>query len=246
MAELSRFSDKQISTLLGQQGPIDDDEIARRARTTTAGADIGLLTVVTDTAELAMQCLVSVVDDGGEPLLLVPFQSQLWENASSGGQWASLLLKPNESYGVGLNLGGRLHPVTQPDRCPPAGHAFLALRVERILASCPNVAGAHGHLPVSVLRYATAEPDLFAANLPRVIRHINSCHREQLRNWAARHCELAVSEIAGATLGTVHAEGAVIWVVTGDGARTHEVTFGKRAETIDAIRVAMTTLLGAA
>jgi hypothetical protein len=90
--------------------------------------------------------------------------------------------------------------------------------------------GERRDVPLSV--YALAEPDLLAANGPRVLAHLNAHHSVQLRRLAARLSGRGPGCVAAATLGSVDRAGAVLRWIDTDGAQLAAVTFDREAATV--------------
>jgi len=92
----------------------------------------------------------------------------------------------------------------------------VALRVDHVIAGCPDertvrAPGEGREVPIVV--YAAAEPDLFAANIPRVVQHINKHHPDQMRRLAAHTMGVPRSQLAAACLTNLTAEGATLcWI----------------------------------
>jgi hypothetical protein len=195
----------------------DDDQLARRARTTLAGADVGLLLTGDGQGRMNLSVPVRIFDDGGEALIQCGSTSAI-ARAARLHRLASLTLAPNPTFGVRLTLSGRLsgtdgrrqrpssvHP-TVLDRAKsstPDSDILVALRVDEVSAGCPHghpgtpIAGEH-RLPIAV--YALAKPDEVAANTPRIISHLNVERAAQVRLLAAHATGVPLRRIAAATV----------------------------------------------
>ncbi|HSY14831.1 MAG TPA: DUF2470 domain-containing protein [Jatrophihabitantaceae bacterium] len=223
----------------------DDLELARRARTTLAGAEVGLLTTGDDQAGHAHQALVRVVDEDGEALIYCEPGSHV-ARAARARRLASLDLTPNPTFGVRLTLSGRLcRPAsdgvsdaaaagTQP--AGPGDLTVVVLRVDQVRAGCPQALPA-GPLvadhPVPLDLYALARPDLLAAALPRVVRHLNDSHGEQLRRLAAYAAGTSLNRIAAASLDSLTATAATLWRIEADGSHLTRLSFTHPARTVE-------------
>ncbi|SDJ18794.1 hypothetical protein SAMN05444157_2170 [Frankineae bacterium MT45] len=225
---------------------LDDDELARYARTTLAGSDAGSLLVADGGQTICSQISVSVRDDGGEAVMVVPTARAPWLNAPRP-RWGSLVLEPADESGVGVTLSGRLQRLSQRANAETHPHCSsslarsqetqVAMRVEEVWVSCPrraelppNVAGVR---QVPLLRYANAEPDLFAANSRRVMKHLNTFHGEQLRAWAVSHTDEELEQIAGASVSSLSRTALHLWVIGPDGATGTQVEFPAALQSFD-------------
>lgn len=212
----------------------DETELARRARTTLAGCDEGVLVIATGLVPLYRECVVAVRDDEGEALL-----------SSTGGQpvaaaaqlraHAALMLSPNGSYGVGLTLMGRIVPSKTGHRgiagIDDPNRVSIALTVERVLVSCPQLnttAPQHRQeLPLDI--YAIAEPDVVAANGWRVARHLTRDHQRQVRMLVAHRRGRPATEIIAAQVSELSRWEMQLWWVDESGAHQDRVRFAHPA-----------------
>jgi hypothetical protein len=218
----------------------DDHQLARRARTTLAGADTGMLLTADHRGRATLTVPVRVFDDGGGALIPCDRDSAL-AGAAHAQRLASLMLAPNPTFGVRLTLSGRLTPInvgTDADADADADRTatrdmLVALRVEQIQAGCP-----HGQLglrraeqrQVPIAIYALAEPDALAANIPRLIAHLNSEHPEQVRWLAVYATGLPLARLVGATLTALTADQAVLCWVDESGAHPAILPFAQPAQ----------------
>lgn len=190
----------------------DEEYLARRARTTLAGSDQARLVVADGGPRVCGEYQVTVRDDGGEPILLVPCGGVLQQVARRRCH-AALMLGATSPDGVGVTLVGRL--AEQPEAatgliapaaiclgCEPVtglpcpGWTAVALTVQRVHTSCPRVevrvqTRPRREIPLEL--YAMAEPDELAAGIPWIQRHLNGSHPEQVRAIAARCARLPLS-----------------------------------------------------
>lgn len=239
----------------------DDDELARRARTTMAGADVGVLLVADGGPAICSETVVSVHDDEGEAVMGVPLDTAwLGSITSARAQWGSLVLKPAQHHGVALTLSGRLHRVDQDAaqatsgsisdaKVGSIGSVPVAIRVEKVWALCPGLAASAAVTnarEIPLMRYASAEPDLFAANSRRVMNHLNRCHGEQLRVWVAAHAATTLDEVAGAAITDLTREGLDICRVDSAGAHHTHISFGSPVQTLDQFAHLLRRYLGEA
>lgn len=232
----------------------DEDELARRARTTLAAADDGILVIAHGLAPLYRECPVSVRDDDGEALLGSPAASPVAEAARQRCH-AALMLRPVDQHGVGLTLIGRISPVRvaesgdlEPDG---QGQVSIALTVERVLASCPRSelsgsklgesksklgeskkTGSPQRREISLSSYATAEPDPIGANAHRVARHLTLDHQDQVRALAAHCVGRPVSQIIAAQISQLSRQHVRLWWMDEAGAHPAEVSFPRSAESL--------------
>ncbi|MGI8667700.1 MAG: hypothetical protein ACR2N4_17020 [Jatrophihabitans sp.] len=214
----------------------DDAELARRARTTLAGAERGTLMVATGSAARLRECEVQVRDDGGEPVVGSPCPIVLAPNRTH----AALLLWPNEQYGVGLTLIGRIAPAGQS----PGGGASFALSVERVLASCPKPSFTSSRMQIPLALYAGAEPDAIAANGWRIARHLTEAHQPQVRSLAAGLTGQPVDEVIAAQVSRLGCDRLQLWWVGSAGASVREVAFDRPAGDLADLGRLVRNLLG--
>ncbi|WP_157749608.1 hypothetical protein [Jatrophihabitans sp. GAS493] len=222
---------------MNAQVHFDDEGLATQARTILAGADCGNLLVADGGPTICSETTVSVRDDGGEAVMTVPTAGTIWLTAPRP-RWGSLVLKGAVDSGaglagVGLTLSGRLHRLGRHS-VPDGAHSHcsahhggpeltqVALRVEEVWVSCPRLdslpPAVSGVRQIPLLSYASAEPDLFAANSRRVTAHLNRFHSEQLRGWGAACAGKDVRDVAGASLTGLTRNGVRLWVVGRNGA----------------------------
>ncbi len=240
----------------------DEDELARRARTTLAAADDGILVIAHGLAPRYRECPVSVRDDDGEALLGSSAGSPVAEAARQRCH-AALMLRPVDQHGVGLTLIGRISPVLVGESGDPesnsTGQLSIAFTVERVLASCPrgepsgsnlsgsnlsgsklsgsnlsgsNLSGSKQRREISLSSYATAEPDPIAANGHRIARHLTLDHQDQVRALAAQCVGRPVSQIIAAQISQLSRQYLRLWWVDEAGAHPAEVGFPRPAESL--------------
>jgi hypothetical protein len=242
---------------------LNDCQLARRARTTLAGADTGVLLTGDDRGKIVKPISVRVTDDNGNALIQCAIGSAVAQ-AASAHRVAILVLAPNPSFGVRLTLSGRLSP---PDgtngravggRCAScranrsaatAPDIVVAFRVDHVGAACPrehpgSAQNEERTVPIAV--YADAEPDLFAANIPRVVRHINEHHGEQIRRLAAHTVGVPRSQLAAACLTDLTAEQATLCWLDESGAHPAVVPFARPAPTLEELAAALRACVAAA
>jgi len=225
---------------------LDDQQLARRARTTLAGADAGLLLTGDRPGRPRLAVPVRVFDDGGEALIRCE-QSSAVAFAARARRLAALVLAPNPIFGVRLTLSGRLSPAERTG--VRAADVVVALSVDAVRVGCP-----HGHwgrptaegrsVPISL--YAMAEPDILAANIPRVIRLVNDEHAEQVRWLAAHATGVPLHRLAAATLTGLSAHGAVLCWIDEHGAHHAELPFARPAHTLEDLAATLRACVSAA
>jgi Protein of unknown function (DUF2470) len=228
----------------------DDRQLARRARTTLAGADSGQLLTVGDRGLADTRFAVRVCDDDGEVLIRCEPEGAV-TRAARARRLASLVLAPNPTFGVGLTLSGRLSLTDGPGIAPlRRGHCacrakemasgstdvVVALRGDHVSAACPRdhprgLSIAQRSVPISL--YADAEPDMFAATLPRMIEHLNENHAEQVRRLAAHMTAMPSSRLIAASLTALSAERATVCWVDGSGAHPATLQFARPAHSLE-------------
>ncbi|HEX4017735.1 MAG TPA: DUF2470 domain-containing protein [Frankiaceae bacterium] len=226
----------------GSELVFDDAVLARRARTTLAGADAGLLATGVPGARGTSARLVGVHDDDGEPVLRCDTADPI-SQAAARRQLATLRLAPNPTFGVWLALHGRLHPVrTERQR-------FLArLSVTRVGVGCPHrdeqpEAQQRPFQLLALEKYALARPDLLAAHAPRLARHLNERHHEQLRRLAVAVSGVPAERVAAACLTGLTAEAARLCCIDDNGARYLTLPFPAPAATPAQLSAALGRLL---
>ena len=222
----------------------DEHELARRARTTLAGAERGVLVVANGRATRYRELPVEVADDGGEALVAVPAGGPL-DEAVGRRAHAALILEPNEQYGVGLTLIGRLLPAAGPDDDDGPARSYGSLTVERVLASCP-VPERRDSVPrreIPLHSYAAAEPDAIAAHASRIARHLTEDHQDQVRRLAARCAGVPVERMAAAQLSRLAADGTQLWWVDDDGAHRIDAAFDPPARDLAELGLKLRALL---
>jgi hypothetical protein len=223
----------------------DEHQLARRARTTLAGADAGLLVTGDAWGRTDHVTVVQIVDDDGEPLIACDADG-IVAHAAATRRLANLSLEPNPTFGVQLTLSGRLSTVNKPDLAPlgcsarggVGATAFIALRIDRVSAACPHDRPRRtpdDRRDVPIALYANAEPDLFAANLPRVVRHLNERQAEQIRLLAAHAIGRPRAHLAAASVMSLTAEGAQLCWIDDSGAHRTTPNFPRPAPTLDAL-----------
>ncbi len=228
---------------------LDDGDLARRARTTLAGADRGALLLNGPYRLGGNGVPVPVADDEGEPLIVCQRDGALARTARAR-RLAGLILAPTPEHGVGLTLVGRLLAVDDMDpavrdrsysaarRIPlkPEAHELLTLRVEHVRVTCPHASRLRlttTGMNVPLGRYVDAEPDLVAANIPRIRRHLNVDHAEHLRHLAAHAAGITVADVLSASLGSLRADGLTLDVIDTWGMRPRVIRFRRRAESVE-------------
>jgi len=230
---------------------LDEQQLARRARTTLAGADAGLLLTGDRPGRPRLAVPVRVFDDGGEALIRCE-QSSAVAYAARARRLAALVLAPNPIFGVRLTLSGRLSPAERTGvRAADVvvADVVIALSVDAVRVGCP-----HGHwgrptaegrsVPISL--YAMAEPDILAANIPRVIRLVNHEHAEQVRWLAAHATGVPLHRLAAATLTGLSAHGAVLCWIDERGAHHAELPFARPAHTLEDLAATLRACVSAA
>lgn len=192
---------------------------------------------------------VTVVDDGGEPWVLLP----PWEQPPSGEARLHIGPGPGERSAAGaVLLAGRFAPgtVAPPGRLPDPLRAALerhrgcldvgqwpALAVARISVSSiglaepdvpvPGVAGLGLLTPVTLTEYAAVEPDLWQIQQRSVLAHLNDHHADLLLAIARRH---GAGYAAVAAAQTVDPLGVTLAVVGPDGGDHVRVPFRRRLQ----------------
>ena len=126
---------------------------------------------------------------------------------------------------------------------------MVALRVDHVIAGCPNertvhAPGAGREVPIAA--YADAEPDLFRANIPRVVQHINKHHSDQMRRLAAHTMGVPRSQLAAASLTNLTAERATLCWIDEYGAHPAVLPFPRPAPTLEQLAAALRALVTAA
>jgi hypothetical protein len=217
---------------------LDDQALARRARTTAAAAEVGVLFTGAEAGGSLAATVVSVSDDDGEPLLGWEADSPAARSAGDG-RLATLMLTPNVKSGVRLTLSGRLVlPAVQ-------GVAGATLRVEQVLVGCPyrglSTSDSGGTRQLSLADYAMAEPDEVAASVPRLVRHLNTGHAEDLRQVAARVS--GAGDVAGAVIAELGRDRVELAWVDLDGGHQLAIAFASSAETLTDLVTALRTAL---
>jgi len=228
-----------LNSLADNQAAFDDRELARRSRTTLAGADAGLLFAGVGIGCPPAPSAVQVVDDDGEALVGCRHDSPI-ARAAQSRCIAALVLAPTPTLGVRLRLSGRLSPIGRGTRqvqaenrllmqarnTPlPASDMIVVLQVDRVEAGCPyphpRALAAPGRL-VPLELYAAARPDAFAANVPRMINYLNDHHAERLRWLASDISEVPLDRLAAAHLTALSPTTAGMrWI---DETGTHDTT----------------------
>ncbi len=199
----------------------DEFELARRARTTLAGAEFGLLVIADGGSARYRQCQVTVTDDGGEAVLGTPVLGSVAVAATRNAH-AALLLESNEEFGVGLTLIGRISLWREPDDREP-GQAAVGLSVERVLASCPHGRTGQPRREIPLASYAAAEPDSIAAHGRRIAQHLTEHHQDQVRALLAQCTRRPAGLIAAAQVSRLRAEAIEFWWLDGDGAHEFRI-----------------------
>jgi hypothetical protein len=228
----------------------DDADLARRARTTLAGADVGVLVTGVRTSCTPGSTLVRVLDDDGEALIICRPDDPI-ARAARARRLANLVLAPTPSAGVRLRLSGRLNSVEDApgesmatshvlahakDAARSTGDAIVVLRVDRVDAGCPHphsyaLGGSEQNVPLPL--YALAQPDLLAANLPRMIAYLNCHHAEQLRWLAADTIGQPLNLVAAASLTALTPSSAALCWIDDVGAHDTERRFLEPATTLE-------------
>jgi hypothetical protein len=204
----------------------DDRQLARRARTTLAGANAGVLVTGDDRCRIVTALAAGVRDDDGEALIRCNRENALVPAARTR-RLASLVLAPNPTFGVRLTLSRRLG-LADGTAERTAGHGdalcranrsvsgttdiVVALRVDHVSAGCPR-----DH-PLNVLVEERAVPiDL----------------DEQLRWLAAQAIGVPRSRVAAACLTALTAERATLCWVDQSGAHPATLPFARPARTLE-------------
>ena len=94
--------------------------------------------------------------------------------------------------------------------------------------------------------YAAAEPDLFAANIPRIVRHINEQHGEKVRRLAAHTVGVPLSQLAAACLTDLTAQQANLCWLDESGAHRAVLPFPRPAPTLEELAAALRACVTAA
>jgi hypothetical protein len=241
---------------------VDDHELARRARTTLAGADAGLLLTSDDQGKNLTPISVRVIDDNGKALIRCPSGSAVAQ-AASAGRPAILVLAPNPSFGVRLTLSGRLGLIEGTNGRAVGGlcaacragriasgtaDIVVGLRVVHVGAACPRerpgVLSEARTVPNGV--YADAEPDLFAAGIPRLVHHINEHHGELVRRLAAHTVGVPRSQLAAASVTDLTAGQASLCWLDESGAHQAVLPFAQLAPTLKQLAATWRACLTAA
>jgi len=183
--------------------------VAREPR--SARAETGRLIVADGTrGDPAAEEVVSVFDDDGEAIILVPRRAR-FDAAVRRHRHAALLMDTDPEFGVGLTLLGRLGAApSDPSRCGRVGcapatrdQAAVAFIVDRVLVSCPYEEVSvmiRTRRPIPLDVYALAEPDRMPVALSRMIPHLNRDHSQDVRALAALSAGLPVRDVIGAEL----------------------------------------------
>ena len=216
----------------------DDTVLARRARTTLAGAESGVMFIGGERWRALSATPVEVADDDGEPVLTWA-PTPAVTAAAANGRLVTLILAPNPGFGVRLTMSGRLIPTAAGTE----GQA--ALRVEQVLVGCPHDgrSGPTHTRELALTVYALAEPDELAAAIPRTVRHLNTGHEAELRQAAGALCG---SEIASARIDELSATGVTLSWVDSTGGRTVSLPFEPAATTMADVGLALRCALTAA
>lgn len=187
---------------------LDDADLAARARTTLAAADVA--TVVGQ-----HPVTVTVRDRDGEPELRdLPVALA---GSAARGRRTTLVVTPRLADGVWLVLDGRL--VERDDT--------VVLAVEAVWVGCPH---GHGHArPLDLAAYATAAPDHLRAAIPRLLEHTNAGHGPELRELAGRRLHVTAGEVAAASLVDLDPSGVTLRVVHLDGVTDLALPFARAA-----------------
>ena len=228
----------------------DDQQLARRARTTLAGADAGLLLTGDRPGLPRLAVPVRVFDDGGEALIRCERTSAV-ARAARARRLAALVLAPKPTFGVRLTLSGRLSLAERTGELAAscAAEVLIALSVDAVRVGC-----RHGH-PASpagegrvrpVPLYAMAEPDVLAANIPRVVRLLNQEHAEELRWLAGYATGVPSHRLAAATLTGLSAQAAALCWIDQRGAHHTELPFARPARTLEELAATLRACVGAA
>jgi hypothetical protein len=238
----------------------DDHQLARRARTTLAGADLGVLLTGDDRGKILRPISVRLMDDNGAALIRCA-QGSAVAQAASDHRLAILVLAPNPSFGVRLTLRGRLCPAG--GRGSGVGSAlcnarhtasadpdiFVALHVDHVDVGCPRELPdgvPSGQRTVPTALYADAAPDLFAANIPRLVQHVNEHHSEPMRRLAAHTVGVPPSRLAAACLTELTAERASLCWLDEHGAHPAVLPFARPARTLQELAATLRACVTAA
>jgi len=241
----------------------NDHQLARRARTTLAGADAGVLLAGDDRGRRDKPIPVRLIDDNGDALIRCAPGSVVAQ-AARAHRPAILVLAPNPSFGVRLRLSGRLVPTDGTNgrvvsgRCPScrangsvpgAPDIVVALKVEHVGVACPrerpdSLTRQERTVPTAV--YADAEPDLFAANIPRIVRYVNEHQGEQIRRLAAYAVGVPRSQVAAACLTDLTAGQANLCWLDEFGAHPAVLPFARPAHTLEGLAAALRACVTAA
>jgi len=201
----------------------DEHELARRARTTLAGAEHGRLVIADGGTTRFRECQVTVTDDGGEAVLGSDALGSVAVAAAHNAH-AALMLESNQEFGVGLTLIGRISLLSEHNEREP-GKASIALSVERVLTSCPHGSTGQPRREISLVSYAAAEPDSIAAHGRRIAQHLTEDHQAQVRTLLAHCTRLPVSVIAAAQVSRITAKAIDFWWLDVEGAHEFTIAF---------------------
>lgn len=157
----------------------DDPELARRARTTLAGAEAGLVWSIDGRGVSRRGQVTAIFDDGGEPVVLLPNHGPL-AHAGATRRLVGLEVCPPWRGGVRLRFAGRLARLDEQSR-------WARLAVDDVSVGCPldlaPCLHSYRRLPLSL--YALSRPDELAAHSPRLAHYLNEHCADQLRRWVA-------------------------------------------------------------
>ena len=88
-------------------------------------------------------------------------------------------------------------------------------------------------------------PETLTSYAERVRRHTNDCHQAELRSYVGSRFGVADDDIAGVELTGLGPAGATLWWVDSTGARTGEIAFGRTAQCITQLALALRDELNA-
>lgn len=223
----------------------DMTTMARQARTVLAGGRTALLTLPCEQT----RGWVGVIDDGGEPVLMVSAEGRLVSAARHGRRsWVEvpghagerlilaglLRVVPGTTEQILRRLADLGRTVSTEDGLTD-GLSVLALSVDDVVLCLPTTdmySRPRRWPPATVGRrihlasYALAEPDLISAYAPELIEHLNVGHADQMRQLARHALPAATgSDIAGVQVSGLDRYGMDLWRVDGAGAEQVRVAF---------------------
>lgn len=229
---------------------LDEQHLAAQARTTLAAADTAVVRLGPGRAGSATGYRVRVRDDDGEPRLSCRRDGAV-HRAARERRVAGLLLAPHAAAAAAVRLAGRLVADSAAAAAgEPAASAQVSLRVEHVVIGCPHPGAGRRELrgvlregarerEIALERYALAQPDQLAAQLPRVLRHVNDHHGEQVHRLAAATAGRPPDAVLAASLAELSPAGVEINWIDEAGGHDHPIRFGTAAHTVDELVCAL-------